>query len=339
MESQTLLCLTLQEKLLSYLRDHSAISEAEKALRKQLAENLRAEVQDILKNKFSDLPFGTMYVSGSFCSNLGSGHHLQVAFMLPLILEPNLWCLIPGEQTVMNNPCFWLIRRTGLEYFPRGHSPWDKFIVGGYLSSNTINDTLWKRLVTSVNWPAIGTMLDCVVRPTMDPKELKLEVRHEQIQLEVILCPMTETKDKVLLAVSGEEPAENLWHRSFHAAEVSRLKGLDARDSGVRQHCLGILKSAFKKHPSWNKMTISHLRQVILHLSETESDWSEARLADRLQEVLEELIRCLENSSLPCYFDSRINLFEHLLVEEIDEIGYALYEALIQPDLMIGLGL
>ncbi|XP_033022453.1 mitochondrial dynamics protein MID49 isoform X2 [Lacerta agilis] len=337
-EPRARLCLTLQEKLLSYYRDHVSVSEVEKALGKQLAGDICGELQKFLKNKYPELPFGHAFLSGYLCDDLISSDRLEVAFMLPLTLEPDLWLLIPGEQTVVNDPCFGMVRRTGVEYFPRGSSPWDRFVVGGYLSSSTINKTLHNVLVASINWPVIGSSLECVVRPVMDPKELKLEVRHAQIRLDINLCPMVEVGDKTLLPPSFVKPVENLWQRSFYAAEVSALKDLDARDDGVRQGCLNILKVVFENHPFWSKLGSSHLTHAILHLSETETtDWSEAALADRCQQVLEELVRYLEIGSLPCFFDSRINLLGHLASEEIEEIGYTLYEALAEPDLAAGL--
>ncbi|KAM6423952.1 mitochondrial dynamics protein MID49 isoform 1-T2 [Liasis olivaceus] len=338
-QSKSLLCLTLQEKLLSFYRDHISVSETKKAVGKQLAEDIRVELQNFLKNKSLDLPFGNIFLSGYLCDDLVGCNRLEVVFMLPLVLEDNLWHLIPGEETLMDNSWYGMIKRSGLEYFTRGSSPCDKFIVGGYLSSNTINDALHKILVASINWPVIGSMLECIIRPAMAPRELKLEVKHEQVLLDITLCPMVEAEGKILLATSFEEPVENLWQRSFYALEVSKLKDLDAGDSGVRQCCLSILKATFENHPFWSKLTGSHLTHVILHLSKTELDWSEEMLAERLQQVLEELVQYLAKGSLPCFFDDKINLFSHLLLEEIDEIGCTLYEALAAPDLAEGLGL
>ncbi|XP_013927007.1 PREDICTED: mitochondrial dynamics protein MID49 [Thamnophis sirtalis] len=336
---QSLLCLTLQEKLLSFYRDHVYVSETEKAVGKQLAEDIRVELQSFLKNKSSDLPFGNISLSGYLCDDLVGQHQLEVVFNLPLVLEDHLWHLIGGEETLLDNPWYGMIKRSSLEYFTRGSSPWDKFIVGGYLSSNSINDALLKTLVASVNWPVIGSLLDCIVRPSMAPRELKLEVRHEQVLLDITLCPVVETEGKTFLATFSGEAVENLWRRSFYAAEVSELKELDAGDGGIRRCCLLILKATFEKHPFWSRITGSDLTHVILHLSRTETDWSEAVLAVRLQQVLEELVQYLAKGSLPCFFDERVDLLSRLLPEEIDEIGCTLYEALAAPSLAEGLGL
>uniref|UniRef100_A0A6J0VDH3 Mitochondrial dynamics protein MID49 n=1 Tax=Pogona vitticeps TaxID=103695 RepID=A0A6J0VDH3_9SAUR len=338
-ESRPTLCLTLQEKLLAFSKAHVSVSESEKALGKQLAEDVCAAFQTFLKTKSPELPFANGWLSGYLCDDVASRGHLEVSFMLPLVLEPNLWRLVPGEQTVVNNPRFGLVKRTGLEYFQRGSSAWDRFLVGGYLSSNAIHEALHKILMASTHWPVLGSVLECVIRPAMAPKQLKLEVVHRQTHLDIALCPMIEAGDKILLSTSSEEPGENLWEENFYTAEISRLKDLDARDSGARRRCLSLLKVLLGNHPFWTKVSGAPLTHVLLHVSETETDWSEATLADRFQQVLEELVQFLAKGSLPCFFDSRINLLDHLLPEEIEDIGCTLYEALAQPDLAAGFGL
>ncbi|XP_062820550.1 mitochondrial dynamics protein MID49 [Anolis carolinensis] len=331
--SRPLLCLTLQEKLLSFYQDRVSISEAKKVLGKQLAEDISTELQNFLKNKSPDLPFGSVFLSGCLCDGLVGLNRLEVSLMLPLVLEPSLWRLVPGEQTVVNDPRFGMVKRTCLEYIPRGNSPWDRFMVGGYLSSNAVNDTLRKILVASINWPVIGSMLECTIRPSMAPKELKLEVLHEQVHLDVTLCPTVNAGDQTFVAATLEEPGENLWEQSFYMAEVSKLKDLDACDSGVRQCCLNILKVILEDHPFWSRVGTGPLTHIILHLSQKELDWSEAMLAERLRDVLEELVQSLAKGFLPCFFDSKVNLLSHLLPEEVEEIGCTLYEALAEPDL------
>ncbi|KFW70898.1 Mitochondrial dynamic protein MID49, partial [Pygoscelis adeliae] len=239
------------------------------------------------------------------------------------------------QDTVVRNPQYWMIKRTDLEYFPRGRSPWDRFIVGRYLSSNALNETLRKMLVASINWPAIGSLLGCVIHPVMASQELKLEVKHDQVELSITLFPVVEMEDKVLLAAPPEGLVENLWLESFHRAEVSKVKELDAGDSGARQHCLRILNGICKSHPALHKLSGSPLTHVVLHLSATSWDWAEESLADRFQQVLEELVSYLEEGVLPSYFNHKINLFCELSEEEIDEMGFMLYRAISEPELLL----
>ncbi|NWS60415.1 MID49 protein, partial [Chunga burmeisteri] len=334
-ESSPPRCLTLQEKLLSHYSSRLAVPEVQASLALQLSRSICTQLQSFLRNKCPELPFGSLFLSGPLLDGLGALAADHIHLMLPVVLDATLWSLIPGEDTVVRDPQYWMIKRTDLEYFPRGRSPWDRFIVGRYLSSNALNDTLHKMLVASINWPAIGSLLGSVIRPVMASQELKLEVKHDQVELSITLLPMVEMENKVLLAAPPKGLVENLWLESFYRAEVSKVKELDASDSGTRQHCLRILNGICKSHPTLHKLSGSPLTHVILHLSTTSSDWAEENLADRFQQVLEELVGYLEKGVLPSCFNHKINLFCELLEEEIDEMGFMLYRAISEPELLL----
>ena len=51
----------------------------------------------------------------------------HVCVLVPLRVEAGLWSLVPGEQTLLKQPLSWMVRRTNLEYFPRGRSYWDRY--------------------------------------------------------------------------------------------------------------------------------------------------------------------------------------------------------------------
>ncbi|NWI33650.1 MID49 protein, partial [Sula dactylatra] len=328
-------CLTLQEKLLSHYSSQLAVPEVQASLAPQLARSICAQLQNFLQSKCPELPFGSLFLSGPLLDGLGALVADHVHLMLPVVLDATLWSLIPGDDTVVRNPQYWMIKRTDLEYFPRGRSPWDRFIVGRYLSSNALNETLHKMLVASINWPAIGSLLGSVIHPVVASRELKLEVKHDQVKLSITLFPVVEMEDKVLLAAPPEGLVENLWLESFYRAEVLKVEELDAGDSGARQHCLRILNSICKNHPALHKLSGSPLTHVVLHLSATSLDWAEESLADRFQQVLEELVGYLEKGVLPSYFNHKINLFCDLLEEEIDEMGFMLYKAVSEPELLL----
>ncbi|NWV12480.1 MID49 protein, partial [Ptilonorhynchus violaceus] len=334
-KSSPLSCLTLQEKLLSHYSSRLAVPEIQVSLVPQLARSICTQLQNFLRSKCPELPFGRLFLSGALLDGLEVLAADHIHLMLPVVLDAGLWSLISGEDTVVRNPQYWMIKRIDLGYFPRGCSPWDKFIVGRYLSSNVLNETLHKLLVASINWPAIGSLLGCVIHPVVASRELKLEVKHDQVELSITLFPVVEMEDKVLLAVPPEGLVENLWLESFYRAEVSKVKELDAGDSGARQLCLRILSGVCRSHPSLHKLGGSPVTHVILHLSDTASDWAEESLADRFQQVLEELVAYLEKGVLPSYFNPKINLFSGLLEEEIDEMGFVLYRAMSEPEVLL----
>ncbi|NXW45170.1 MID49 protein, partial [Nyctiprogne leucopyga] len=334
-ESSPPRCLTLQEKLLSHYSSRLAVPEVQVSLALQLARGISIQLQNFLRSKCPELPFNSLFLSGPLLDGLGAVTADHIHLMLPVVLDTTLWSLIPGEDTVVRNPQYWMIKRTDLEYFPRGCSPWDRFIVGRYLSSNALIETLHKMLVASINWPAIGSLLGSIIHPVVASQELKLEVKHDQVKLTITLFPVVEMEDKVLLAAPPEGLVENLWLESFYRAEVVKVKELDAGDSGARQHCLCILNGICKSHPTLHKLSGSPLTHVILHLSATSLDWAEESLADRFLEVLEELVGYLEKGVLPSYFNHKINLFCELVEEEIDEMGFMLYSAISEPELLL----
>lgn len=329
------LCLTFQEKLLAFEREHVVIPAAHVALAKQLTGDIALELQAYLRNKFPELPFGPLVPGGPLYDGLQAGAAEHVRLLAPLLLEPGLWSLVPGMDTVARDPRCWAVRRTQLEFHPRGSSPWDRFLVGGYLSSRVLLELLRKALVASVNWPAIGSLLGCLIRPNVASEELLLEVQHEHLELTVaVLVAVTgaHSDNHLLLAWPLEGLAGNLWLQDLYPAEAARLQALDDHDIGTRRRLLLLLCGVCRGHPALGQLGRSHLTQVVLRLGEEEVDWAEEALGERFLQALELLISSLEQAILPCHFNPSVNLLDGLREEEIDSIGYALYSGLQAPE-------
>lgn len=329
------LCLTFQEKLLAFERDHVVIPAANVALAKQLAGDIALELQAYLRNKFPELPFGALVPGGPLYEGLQAGTTEHVRLLAPLVLEPGLWNLVPGVDTVAQDPCCWAVRRTQLEFHPRGSSPWDRFLVGGYLSPRVLLELLRKALGASVNWLAIGGLLGCLIRPNMASEELLLEVQHERLEFTmIVLMAITGSNqdNRLLLAWPLEGLAGNLWLQDLYPVETARLKALDDHDAGTRKRLLLLLCGVCHRHPALGHLGRDHLAQVVLHLGEKEVDWTEEALGERFLQALELLIRSLEQASLPCHFDPSVNLLGSLREDEIDDMGYALYSGLQAPE-------
>lgn len=337
LSSRAPLCLTFQEKLLAFERDRVAIPTAHVALAKQLAGDIALELQAYLRSKFQELPFGPLVPSGPLYDGLQAGAADHVRLLVPLVLELGLWSLVPGVDTVARDPRCWAVRRTQLEFCPRGSSPWDRFLVGGYLSSRVLLELLRKALATSVNWPAIGSLLGCLIRPSMASEELLLEVQHEQLELTVaVFLAVTGTDtEHLLLAWPLEGLAGNLWLQDLYPAEAARLRALDDRDAGARQRLLLLLCGVCCGHPALGRLGWCHLTQVVLRLGEEEEDWAEEALGDRFLQALGLLLSSLERASLPCHLNPSVNVLSSLREEEIDDIGYALYNGLQAPEWLL----
>ncbi|XP_060135805.1 mitochondrial dynamics protein MIEF1 [Zootoca vivipara] len=329
--------MSLQEKLFAYYRRKVAIPTEEQAKAKQAAVDICAELRGFLRAKLPDMPLREMYLSGSLYDDLQvvTADHIQL--MVPLVLEQNLWSCIPGEDTIMNIPGFCLVRRENPEYFPRGSSYWDRCVVGGYLSPRAVSSTFEKVVAGSINWPAIGTLLDYVIRPVAPLESLTLEVQYERDRrLFIDFLPSVTLGDTVLVAKPHRlAQYDNLWRLSLRPAETARLRALDQADSGCRSLCLKILKAICKLNPALSHLSASQLTNVILHLTQEETDWSQDLLADRFLQALKGLIGYLEAGVLPSALNPKVNLFSELTPEEVDELGYTLYCSLSEPEVLL----
>lgn len=257
--------------------------------------------------------------------------------MVPLILEKNLWSSIPGEDTIMNVPGFWLVRRENLEYFPRNSSYWDRCMVGGYLSPKSVLEVFDKLVAGSINWPAIGSVLDYIIRPVVPSETLTLEVQYEtDRKLYVDFLPLLVMEDGTSLIAKphrlAAERHENLWRQSFRVAETARLRALDQEDGGCRCACLKVAKAVCKLNPALTRLNASQLTNTILLLCEKEGDWTQEALADRFLQLLRALVGHLEAGRLSCALSPKVNLFCELTEHEVDELGYTLYCALSDPE-------
>ncbi|XP_036406588.1 mitochondrial dynamics protein MID51-like [Megalops cyprinoides] len=328
--------LSLQERLWAFYRHTVAIPPEEQARARQAALDICAELRVFLHAKLPDMPLREMYLSGSLYDDLQvvTADHAQL--MVPLLLEKNLWSPVPGEDTIMNMPGFWLVRRENLEYFPRGSSYWDRCVVGGYLSPKSVLELFEKVVARSVNWPAIGSVLDYVIRPAVPSETLTLEVQYEtDRRLFVDFLPALAMGDGVSLIAKPHrwaERHENLWRQSFRVEETARLRALDQEDGGCRCLCLKVAKAVCKLNPALSRLSASQLTNALLLLSEREGDWTQEALADRFLHLLRALVGHLEAGRLPCALYPKVDLFCELTPQEVDELGYTLYCALSEPE-------
>lgn len=341
---RSLLCvLTLQERLQQYYHTRAALAPQEVRRAQALALDICMEVQGFFHTRHPDMPLGEMSLGGSLLDNLQVVSADHACLLVPLQLEPSLWRLIPGEETLITHPLHWMVRRDNLEYFPRGRSYWDRFLVGGYLSSESLVSVLSKNIMEVMNWPALSSTLDCLVRPVMGRQDLCLEIQSGEgdgstsIQpLFISIVPVLREGDVVLIAQPElTSPWVNAWRLSLYPWETQRLAQLDASDHGLRRHTLKTLKAVCRHNPALRTLTAAPLANLILHLSDNESDWSESALEVRFQQCITELIGYLEQGVLPSYFKPAVNLLSGLSEEQVDQMGFMLYCAVSEPEILL----
>lgn len=150
------------------------------------------------------------------------------------------------------------------------------------------------------------------------------------------MLPVLREGDVVLTAQPQlTSPWVNAWHLSLYPWETRRLAQLDAGDAGCRRLMLKILKAVCKLSPPLRHLQAAPLTNLILHLSDSESDWSKNSLDVRFQQCITELIGHLEQEALHSYFKPAVNLLNGLSEDQVDQMGFMLYCAVSDPDILL----
>ncbi|XP_007260336.3 mitochondrial dynamics protein MID49 isoform X1 [Astyanax mexicanus] len=337
--------LTFADRLQQYYRTRVCLPADEVSRAKQRALDIATEIHAFLHSKHADMPLGEMTLGGSLLDDLQVVKADHACLLIPLQLESSLWTPIAGEDTFLGHPQYCMVRRENLEYFPRGRSYWDRHLLGGYLSSRLVAEQLGKSIMESMNWPSLIGTLECEVRPVLGSPALKLEIRSlsenssdDEEKLFISVLPMVRLGEMTLAAqpeITGS--FDYVWYQSLYTSETARLASLDQSGGGseVRRKCLKTLKAVCRNCPALHRLTGAQLSNVILHMSEKESDWSESAFADRFQQAITELIGYLEMGVLPSYFKPAVNLLQGFSEDDIDEMGFMLYCAVSEPEILL----
>ncbi|XP_010776121.1 mitochondrial dynamics protein MID49 [Notothenia coriiceps] len=333
-----------KERLQQYYHTRAALAPGQIRRAQSLALDICTEIQGFLHSRLPDMPLGEMNLGGSLLDDLQVVSADHACLLVPLQLEASLWRLVPGEETLLTHPLHWMVRRVNLEYFPRGRSYWDRYLVGGYLSAEAVVNMFSKAVMETINWPSISSTLDCLVRPVLGGPDLKLEIRPlDEFGAEtgdeplfVSMLPLLREGDVVLSAQTElTSPWVNAWHLSLYPWENQRLSQLDTADGGRRRQTLKILKAVCRLNPALRPLEAAPLSNLILHLSDGESDWSESSLHARFQQCITELIGYLENGALHSYFKPAVNLLSGLSEDQVDQMGFMLYCSITEPEILL----
>ncbi|XP_028829752.1 mitochondrial dynamics protein MID49 isoform X2 [Denticeps clupeoides] len=330
---------TLQDRLQQYYHTRVCVSRAEAQRAHRVALEVGAEIQAFLRTKHPEMPLGDVSVAGSLLDELQVLRADRACLLVALQVEETLWTPLRGEDTFLSHPHLCMLRRENLEYFPRGRSYWDRFLVGGYMSSRLIGDLLRKSVTEAMNWPSLSGTLDCEVRPLLGAADIELEVLagDDVARLVVTVLPAARFVDRRVLSaqLSRTGPYDHAWYHSLYSGEAGRLAALDQSDGGVRRKCLKTLTAVCRTCPALSRLGGRHLRSLILRLSDQESDWSEGAFSGRFRQAIVELIGCLEVGQLPSYFKPAVNLLSQFGEDDIDEMGFLLYCALSEPEQLL----
>lgn len=152
----------------------------------------------------------------------------------------------------------------------------------------------------------------------------------------ISILPLLREGDVVLTGQPElTSPWVNAWHLSLYPWETRRLVELDTADNGCRIKTLKILKAVCRLNHALRPLEATPLANLILHLSDSESDWSDSSLDARFQQCITELIGYLEQGAIHSPFKPAVNLLNRLSEDQVDQMGFMLYCAVSEPEILL----
>ena len=149
--------------------------------------------------------------------------------------------------------------------------------------------------------------------------------------------PAVKVKDDVLLggmhlvAVVTNKESDILWEISFCGARRHLLRS----DCDGKKTCLRVLKVLLKNDLSRPKGLVpQHLENIVLWASKKhwqQEEWAEAKLSERVLEMLVALQKCLENRDCYNFFVPTMNLFNDLKPEVVKMLAVKVKDVLLDP--------
>uniref|UniRef100_A0AAY4CML4 Mitochondrial dynamics protein MID51-like C-terminal domain-containing protein n=1 Tax=Denticeps clupeoides TaxID=299321 RepID=A0AAY4CML4_9TELE len=294
---------TLQDRLQQYYHTRVCVSRAEAQRAHRVALEVGAEIQAFLRTKHPEMPLGDVSVAGSLLDELQVLRADRACLLVALQVEETLWTPLRGEDTFLSHPHLCMLRRENLEYFPRGRSYWDRFLVGGYMSSRLIGDLLRKSVTEAMNWPSLSGTLDCEVRPLLGPQP------DRPVRPRLVPQPLQRR---------GGPPGRSRPIRRRREEEV-----LEDADGGVPH----VPRPQSPRWPAPQEPDFAPQRPGVRLVG--------GAFSGRFRQAIVELIGCLEVGQLPSYFKPAVNLLSQFGEDDIDEMGFLLYCALSEPEQLL----
>ena len=230
----------------------------------------------------------------------------QHKVLLDLQLDADMWATVDGQHTVFDARGFYLVKRINQEFFRLGASPYDRFLVGQYLSSVKVAAFLREKFLvmdtSSLSRPS--------VRPMAKSGAMALSVSCRRGDIELYITPCISLNEVKIQTHCMKRPYyENLWTVCTHESERNFLDG-----NGCQRKCLQCVVNAFRKTTELCNVDRDIIVNVWLHLV-GHSDMCEERnrsLGDQFIDFVEALREAMDRGTLAQYFNRDVNLLADL---------------------------
>ena len=313
---------SLHANLLSYYSSDVDIPESEMQGALEVVEEIKHLFWSCLPNMLPNHPIKEF----KFAQSVAEGSHAvrptDFEILTMLTLDTSIWDIIDAGPTLLAAHGYHIVKRTNLDYFLRGATAYDKYLVSDYLSPSKIKTALMD-IVNRINW---GNRYK--VQPAVVGNEVKLDVFYGKFEskkrLEITFIPAVKLNSTLVVA-NGHLHAENLksydnlWQKYPLDEEIKKLT---TPPHGCQLMCLKLLKAIKMNHTAqFSAVSNMALKNVVLLTMDQEEEWSEEALGERFIDVLKTLEDYLRSGRLPHHMNQKYNLLEGL--NEMDLTGTA----------------
>ena len=304
---------SLHANLLSYYSSDVDIPESEMQRAVEIVEEIKHLLWSCLPNMLPNHPVKELKFAGSAAEGSHAVRPTDFDILIMLTLDSNIWDIIDAGPTLLAAHGYHIVKRTNLDYFLRGATAYDKYLVSDYLSPSKIKTVLMD-IVNRINW---GNRYK--VQPAVVGNEVKLDVFYGSVEpkkrLEITFIPAVQL-DSTLVVANGPlhdenyKSYDNLWQRYPLDEEITKLT---TPVHGCQLMCLKLLKAIKLKHAvQFSAVSRTALKNAVLLTMDQEEEWSEAALGERFIDVLKTLEDNLRSGRLPHHMNQNYNLLEGL---------------------------
>ncbi len=300
----------LQSSLLTYCSSTVQVPQADLDEAVTVVEDIKKQFLSCLStmvpnHQIRQLEFAHSMAEGSYAVQA-----VDFDILVMLTLDPDSWQVIDAGLSLLAAHGYRIVKRVNLDYFSRGATVYDKYLVSDYLSPSKINKELMD-LTNRINW---GTKYK--IRPAVVGGEAKLDVfygKEAKKHLEINLTPAIELNSVLVIAKAHpqsdtQSSFDNLW-QECHLVEETRK--LTTPSDGCQLTCLKVLKAvAFYHSEQLGVLPGSVLKNAVLLTMDQDDDkeWSEESLAERFADVITTLGNFLRAGVMPHFRNPHLDL-------------------------------
>ena len=226
--SSYLSAASLHDSLLDYYTGYVDIPEMDQQLALTVVDDVMESFRYVMAELMPGLKLKGLVNSGPSAENLNviRADHFQVT--LQLALDPKVWELVDAGQTLLAAYGYQMVKRTHLEFFSRGTTPYDKFLIGEYLSPQKIKAAFLDLTNRVNNWGSIHKIQSNVIGPNVKLHVVYGEEDGERKTLTIELIPGVKLEGTQVLATTHartpRDPCyDKLWMQSFAEEELKHL--------------------------------------------------------------------------------------------------------------------